>query len=906
MGHLFGSGWLVFLIAFVKLEAQNTPPASVDSRCLGNVLSVDVSLLGGRYLEVEAVLNDSTVVITPKIASQCGLRMTTSPLGNTVIFASLQNCFAQNSGDVDFTTILNLRLIGSHKGDEVYQVAKTCRYAAWASREIICNSDYMEVSVRRPASNDYALPQQSVPGSQMGRATQAGLRVKYLVLFTPEEKIMEVTEAQNLHMITTTPTRLFLRTSTTSSETFTQDVSGVTMAVLKTSIIFANRWIDATAACPTPEGSVFFMRNSIRWLLPWYINPLISGQVQLLEVHVGINGSRLEPAEVAARQYSLTVGEVYVILDIPFGSVGGHFKSFVRDNKYYTSYQIEPMLELLWTEDAMHKDTRYKVFLPVTTPQQLQPIYLNDYTVPEKQFFDLMLGYFGPDVCLINISIPTGVLSVEECNARDFNILEHTFPDSSSKFFTLQVPFADPSVQQKGDLGKTVVSLHLTFGLLVMPELVPFSHSAYLHAEVADVGMQLSRLAEPSKANIGRPFAVSPSISGGCDEENFYILVKYGTRGLNFATTVGKQMLTSSLAREYYLMENGTHLSFSVPFSSSNVAYEAVQATSIRSRLDVTLTDPQTKKSLEGFSLSCTFIKTLTECFPNGTMTALAVKLESVPSLNPSQLVLNDPSCGPAYSDDRYAYFVFTANSCGTNRKFFANMMLYENEISLPGELEMEKSDDEPEYELKVYCYYDINDTYAVAFNTRARRSEPYADDAQGELQVEIRVASDDAYAAFHTEADYPVLKFLQEPVYFEVELKGTKLAAVSLELDSCWATLDGDRFSQPRWNLIIKGCVNPVDPNKVIFHPVPVDQRVHYPSHFKRFEVQMFAFADEDNLSHQVFVHCDVFVCDAKNPQDGVCNKLCYEKETGKGQKRAASDDRTLLHVISGPILVI
>lgn len=53
----------------------------------------------------------------------------------------------------------------------------------------------------------------------------AGLRVKYLVFFTPEEKIMEVTEAQNLHMITTTPTRLFLRTSTTSSETFTQDVS---------------------------------------------------------------------------------------------------------------------------------------------------------------------------------------------------------------------------------------------------------------------------------------------------------------------------------------------------------------------------------------------------------------------------------------------------------------------------------------------------------------------------------------------------------------------------------------------------------------------------------------------------------------------------------------------------------
>lgn len=33
-------------------------------------------------------------------------------------------------------------------------------------------------------------------------------------------------------------------------------------------------------------------------------------------------------------------------------------------------------------------------------------------------------------------------------------------------------------------------------------------------------------------------------------------------------------MLTSGLAEEYNLMENGTHLSFFVPFSSSNVAYE--------------------------------------------------------------------------------------------------------------------------------------------------------------------------------------------------------------------------------------------------------------------------------------------------------------------------------------------
>lgn len=277
-----------------------------------------------------------------------------------------------------------------------------------------------------------------------------------------------------------------------------------------------------------------------------------------------------------------------------------------------------------------------------------------------------MLGSFGPDVVLINISIPTGVLSVEECNARDFNILEHTFPGSSSKFFTLQVPFADPSVQRKASFQSALykqVGFINSFHFYPHPNrenrgwlssvftwpLACWSCQSSLRFPIRLISMlkwptsvcnsTICGADWPSllKPTLGDclPFAVSPSISGGCDEENFYVLVKYGTQGLNFVTTVGKQMLTSSLAREYNMMENGTHLSFSVPFSSLNVAYEvwsyyfsitcccfvisfkrtslqAVQATSMRSRLDVMLTDPQTQKNLERFSLSCTFIKTLT------------------------------------------------------------------------------------------------------------------------------------------------------------------------------------------------------------------------------------------------------------------------------------------------------
>lgn len=56
-------------------------------------------------------------------------------------------------------------------------------------------------------------------------AGDAGFRVKQMVFFTPEEKTMQVTDAQRTYMITNTATRLFLRSPTTSSETFTQDVS---------------------------------------------------------------------------------------------------------------------------------------------------------------------------------------------------------------------------------------------------------------------------------------------------------------------------------------------------------------------------------------------------------------------------------------------------------------------------------------------------------------------------------------------------------------------------------------------------------------------------------------------------------------------------------------------------------
>ncbi|KAF7662027.1 hypothetical protein LDENG_00247630 [Lucifuga dentata] len=666
--------------------------------------------------------------------------------------------------------------------------------------------------------------------------------------FAPEERMMKVAEAQrNGYGIANTPTRLVVRSLPNAPETYNQNVAGVPMTVLRTSTIFEKKWlltqIDAAAACPLLLGSVSFTPDTISWFLPRHIDPLISSnRFTLLEVHMGIDGRRLDAAEMAARRYSMSINDMHIVIEIPVGAVGGYFKSHVKDDQYLTSYTIELMLELLWTEDDGQEDTRYKVLFPITTPLLPRPLQVIDYTVPEEGAFKVLLGPLGSDVVLMNVIFPAEVLSMAECNIRGFNIQEHA-SQNGSKAFTLQVPFTDTVVLQMKEVGLTVYGLPLTFDLLVLPEFTPFAHRVYLQAVLED--------------------KVAPSVSGSCDYEDFYVLVSYGSPSFNFQTIVGKRALTPSLAQQYGLMENGTHFTFTVPFTAPDAVFQAVESSSIRSRLDVSLRSPETNKNVQEFSMACNFFTTLTECFPNGTMTALAVKLESVPNLDLSQLTLRDPTCAPSFSDDRFAYFVFTANTCGTTRKFLPRAMLYENEISLPDELEVTKDpkSNEPEYELKVSCYYDMNTTRAVAFLIGPRRSEPYAETAKDELQVAMRLAADVSYSTFHSVEDYPVTRFLQQPLHFEVELMRATNPKVSLELENCWATASNDRTSQPRWNLIINGCPNPADSYQVVFHPVWPDARVRYPAQYKRFEVQKFAFAaDPDTLSQQVILTWRMF----------------------------------------------
>ncbi|KAK0137804.1 Zona pellucida sperm-binding protein 2 [Merluccius polli] len=664
------------------------------------------------------------------------------------------------------------------------------------------------------------------------------------------------------------------------------------MSVVKVGTYYATphglKIVDLTAACPT--GGVAFADGMISWNIPRYITPLLDGRVKILEMHMGINGQRLDKAQMVSRGYTMSSKQYHIVIELPIGSPDGYFKSHAPDYQYHLTYTVEPMLELLWTAKDSQSDTRYKVFFPITTPLMLW--------YPEiERMFKVWFGTLLHDVNLVNITFSNGVLSVAECNEKGF--LQEQKYSNGSKIYVLQVPFSDDVVlKHNPEPLVTGYFLPLTYGFMVEPEQTPFSYSLAVDSSLNDV------------AKVTMRSLVLPSVFGTCDDSTFSITVEYGSRGRNFETMIGTQMLTPELGEAYGLTENGTHFSVSLPYTAMDIAFELFDSFYVKARLDLLLWEPNNNWSLNDFSLACNFPLTTTKCYSNGTMTALSMKVQSVPNLVPGQLTLREKSCKPTFSDDRFAYFSFNVNSCGTSRVFFENYLLYENEISLDYSAKAYTSPVEPEFRHTVSCYYMVNDTKTLTFDYKPVVNEPTAEIGTGQLMVQMRLALDESYELFYQTQDYPVQKNLRQPLYFEVVLLQSGNPQLELILDNCWATLQEERTSLPRWDIIVDSCENLEDRYVTIFHPVGSDSRVVVPSHFKRFSMKMFSFVkDEKVLKDQIYVHCDAVICDS-NARAGVCSGQC-RRSTGvekpfhaKGQRVQRSATSSQWQISSGPIL--
>ncbi|KAJ4919649.1 hypothetical protein JOQ06_027834 [Pogonophryne albipinna] len=812
----------------VKLHSQSS--SGLRSDCAANVmrLSLDKALAVGNQLEVEAINGTKHILLTPSMAAQCGYSMESDPWGNTIIYTSLMGCFVDNKDDATFNVGLRLQMYGENPSDVVsHYVSQTCSYTRWASREILCHRNYMEVGHlyidestilciwKRGQTRDG----KDVKLNANLEASGASQGIWKMTFYTPEPVAMVLQEAEQAgYAAKTTSSRLVMRSSYNTAETYSEDVAGVPMEVFRVSAYYMApqglNVVNLAAACP--KGGVLFTEDMISWHVP-------------RQLHMGINGQRLDRSQMAARGYTLSTTDFHIVVEIPVGSPDGYYKSHAPDYQYHITYFVEPMLEVLWREDDTQDDTRYKVLFPIMTPLMPQSPQVKDDTVPETRVFSVLLGTFLHDVELRNITFSTGVLTVEESNAKGFTVQEHSLANGS-KSFSLQVPF-DADVVLKHNPERLVTSyfLPLIFGLIVLPEETPF--------------------ALPNQ---------------------FYISVKFGSHGSNFKAIVGPRELTAEMAEDYNFYENGTHLSLILPYTAKDAVFELLTAESVKSRIDLLLLDRANDWVLADLYLACYFPLKATEFHPNGTMTAVAVKVESTRNLKPSQLTLKDQSCTPQFSDDRFAYFSFSVDTCGTTRT-----------------------------------------TQTVAFSAKPRTYEPAAEIGTGQLMVQMRLSQDPSYELFYQAEDYPVVKYLQQRLYFEVELMHSTDPHLEVIAENCWATLYEDRTSLPSWDIIV--CENRNDSYATIVHPVVSDSRVLVPSHIKRFSVKMFTFTKDDEvLKDQIYVHCDAVICDTSSQADGSCRGQCvhppgqsYSRPAGVKKERRSTDSTRQRQISSGAIIL-
>ncbi|CAG5896705.1 unnamed protein product [Menidia menidia] len=297
----------------------------------------------------------------------------------------------------------------------------------------------------------------------------------------------------------------------------------------------------------------------------------------------------------------------------------------------------------------------------------------------------------------------------------------------------------------------------------------------------------------------------------------------------------------------------------------------------------------------------CYYGKAVTvQCTRDGQFVVVVARDATVPPIDVNSISLldaNDVLCGPVDGTSAFAIFQFPVTSCGTTLKDDEGYVAYENHMVSSYEVGLGPRGSitrDSHFELLFQCRYSGAAVEALIMEVNPV-PPPVSVAAAGPLRVELRlgngqchskgcVAEDVAYSSFFTQSEYPVTKFLQEPVYVEVRLLGRSDPNIVLNLDHCWATATPDPESLPQWDLLIDGC--PYHDDRYLSTMVPVDgsSGLQYPSHYKRFISRMFAFVAPDTYAPEketIFIHCATAVCYPNGTNS--CQQHCHR------QRRAA-----------------
>ncbi|KAF1537351.1 Zona pellucida sperm-binding protein 2, partial [Eudyptes schlegeli] len=808
------------------------------SECLGNLLRITLSAeyFEDKYLSF-SVIDQSGIAweLDEAMASQCGYTVTYSNWRNIEFRASALSCHSRLEKDM-FTVTIQIK--ASHtpdmKNTATHLKSASCRYGPWSPRELVCESNYMEVSVRREVPqtvkdfiqdepDDWTL---AFPEAKAGEAS-----VWQIVFHQPEEKkALLVSDAWSAgYGLNTTDTRVLLRIPYTAVQIQLVKAQGITFSAVRSSTFYKQRWmilmVDTAVACPV--DGVDYANKTIIWTVPKYIQPLSAGATSFKDVLVeaGVDLHKLSAKEMASRKYVLSNDLNAITMKIPIGAEGGYYKTSVSSGQHGTKYTINLFLEHQW-EDNKWGLTKHTIIKEIETPfEQVELAIINNSNLSAR-LMNVTVGTFLPDVELVNLTIDGATVAVPEAVQHGYLTYEIRYANGS-KAYVIKVPSDAPSIKKeymRADV--RAHTLNVTLAFIIHPTSETFTVPVITVSTVKD--------------------AVLPSARGFCDGRNLHLIITRGNVDQNWLPFISDWHLTPEAAQKYNysLRDNGTHLAISVPFLSSHVNYEDFHTSGIKASLHLTLKDGITLANRRNFSISCRFSPSeLIQCLPNGTVVITTVKLVGIADLDTSLLVLRDRQCKPSLVTEKTATFKFNVNTCGTSRKFNSTTMIYENDV-----LYFRPGNDTPVYQLKFVCSYAIKQTVDIRYESK-KNPPPSIKPGFGSLALSLKLFKEKSYSDPYQESEYPVVKYLRESLYFEVELLQPEDARLELNLDDCWATNSRSQDSLPQWPILINGCENSEDSYRTVFHEVNYSIRVKFPQHLKRFEVRMFTFVQGTTL---------------------------------------------------------
>ncbi|XP_042194490.1 zona pellucida sperm-binding protein 4 [Callorhinchus milii] len=230
----------------------------------------------------------------------------------------------------------------------------------------------------------------------------------------------------------------------------------------------------------------------------------------------------------------------------------------------------------------------------------------------------------------------------------------------------------------------------------------------------------------------------------------------------------------------------------------------------------------------------------------------------TVPPLNLSSVSLANgraSECSPKVRTAAFIVFRFPVSACGTTQVFDGQTITYETDVIAEREILDGPSGvitRDSTYRLHVECRFagDAELPFQVLVNTPA---PPSLVVKAGVLNMEMRIAKEQLYSTWYAKADYPVLKFLRQPVFVEVRVLNRTDAHINLMLYDCWATPSPDSDHRTQWRILVNGCPYYGDNYLTRLHRVNRSSEVPFPTHRKRFELKTFGFWDSkiQNLLH-------------------------------------------------------